>query len=248
MFSGPLQLTLFAALIAAHLLADFVLQTERDVVRKTRLAVLLKHVAIVAVVGYLLAGDWRRWEIPLALAVTHGLIDRAKQAWFAPASERGFFADQLAHLGVVALLAASVPRLLSFRPFWEGPWQEGYHRLMVVAAGAVAAVWVSGVLVQFVVRPFRDDPGEEGAALERGFERGGLTIGRLERALIFVLVLAGHGGAVGFLAAAKSVFRFGDLADSAERARAEYILIGTLASFLFGLVVAFATRALLGAG
>lgn len=37
--------------------------------------------------------------------------------------------------------------------------------------------------------------------------------------------------AVGFLLAAKSVFRFGDLRDDQDRKRTEYVLIGTLLSF-----------------
>jgi hypothetical protein len=37
--------------------------------------------------------------------------------------------------------------------------------------------------------------------------------------------------AVGFLLAAKSVFRFGDLKDDHDRMRTEYVLIGTLLSF-----------------
>ena len=36
---------------------------------------------------------------------------------------------------------------------------------------------------------------------------------------------------VGFLLAAKSVFRFGDLNRSDDRKRTEYVLIGTLVSF-----------------
>jgi hypothetical protein len=37
--------------------------------------------------------------------------------------------------------------------------------------------------------------------------------------------------AIGFLIAAKSVFRFGDLSQSKDRKLTEYILIGTLLSF-----------------
>ncbi|MFV0501856.1 MAG: hypothetical protein ACK5MH_09735 [Bacteroidales bacterium] len=36
---------------------------------------------------------------------------------------------------------------------------------------------------------------------------------------------------IGFLLAAKSIFRFGDLKDSKDRKLTEYILIGTLLSF-----------------
>jgi hypothetical protein len=69
----------------------------------------------------------------------------------------------------------------------------------------------------------------------------GKYIGILERLFVFVFVVTGQWQAVGFLLAAKSVFRFGDLKESKDRKLTEYILIGTLLSFgmaiLTGLVV-----------
>ena len=47
----------------------------------------------------------------------------------------------------------------------------------------------------------------------------------------FVFVLSGHWEGIGFLIAAKSVFRFVDLRESKDRKLTEYILIGTLLSF-----------------
>jgi hypothetical protein len=44
------------------------------------------------------------------------------------------------------------------------------------------------------------------------------------------------------LIAAKSIFRFGELKDSENRKEAEYILIGTFASFLFALVISLLIR------
>jgi len=49
-------------------------------------------------------------------------------------------------------------------------------------------------------------------------------------------VVSGHWEAIGFLVAAKSVFRFGDLKDSGNRKLTEYILIGTLLSFGIAIV------------
>jgi hypothetical protein len=59
----------------------------------------------------------------------------------------------------------------------------------------------------------------------------GKYIGILERLLVFTFVVLGHWEAIGFLVAAKSVFRFGDLKESGNRKLTEYILIGTLLSF-----------------
>ena len=48
---------------------------------------------------------------------------------------------------------------------------------------------------------------------------------------VFVFIITNHWEAIGFLLAAKSVFRFGDLTSSKDRKLTEYILIETLLSF-----------------
>jgi hypothetical protein len=47
---------------------------------------------------------------------------------------------------------------------------------------------------------------------------------------------------VGFLIAAKSVFRFGDLKESKDRKLTEYILVGTLVSFGLAIFTALVTQ------
>jgi len=59
----------------------------------------------------------------------------------------------------------------------------------------------------------------------------GQWIGYIERILILTFVLIGSIEGVGFLLAAKSVFRFGELNKAEEIRTTEYVLIGTLASF-----------------
>jgi ABC-type proline/glycine betaine transport system permease subunit len=81
--------------------------------------------------------------------------------------------------------------------------------------------------------------------LARKLKDGGKIIGYLERSLIYLFVLVDQPSAIGFLIAAKSVFRFGEIRQGTNRMEAEYILIGTLLSFLFGLVVSFSVQKLL---
>jgi len=61
----------------------------------------------------------------------------------------------------------------------------------------------------------------------------------LERTLVLVFVLTNNLEGVAFAAAAKSIFRIGDLTDQNNRLNAEYILIGTLRSFTYAVIVAF---------
>lgn len=72
-------------------------------------------------------------------------------------------------------------------------------------------------------------------------DRAGHVIGILERLLIYLLILHGEIGAIGFLVAAKSILRIGD-----ERKNTEYVIIGTLASFSWAVLVTLAVKGLLG--
>jgi hypothetical protein len=74
----------------------------------------------------------------------------------------------------------------------------------------------------------------------------GKIIGYLERLMVLTFILSHHWEAVGFLLAAKSVFRFGDLKESHDRKLTEYVLIGTLLSFGIALAVSLITAMLLG--
>ncbi|MGE5498727.1 MAG: hypothetical protein ACM3Q2_11680, partial [Syntrophothermus sp.] len=65
----------------------------------------------------------------------------------------------------------------------------------------------------------------------KGLKSAGKWIGIIERFLVFTFIIAGQFSGVGFLLAAKSVFRFGDLRDSSIHMKTEYIIIGTLFSF-----------------
>lgn len=67
----------------------------------------------------------------------------------------------------------------------------------------------------------------------------------LERLLILLFVLIGQWAGVGFLLAAKSIFRFGDLNEAQDRKLTEYIMIGTLLSFGIAMLGALVLRWLL---
>lgn len=66
----------------------------------------------------------------------------------------------------------------------------------------------------------------------------GWYIGVLERLFVFTFVVLNYWAGIGFLLAAKSVFRFGDLSRAKDRKLTEYILIGTLISFGLAILAA----------
>jgi hypothetical protein len=247
---------IFIPLLAAHVLGDFLLQNDDWVRRKQYFPVLLKHVLVLGALSYLLVGILRAWEMTLVVILSHGLIDAIKTR-----SKRDnllvFSLDQFVHILILILVAALVVQweLYPGEGLWLRWFGGGYLDVLVLFTGAVLSTYVGGFVVGYGVKPFLDaiqardahaeEKGDVGGVGARGFEEGGRVIGYLERALIFILVLVNQAGAIGFLIAAKSVLRFGELRERENRMEAEYIIIGTLFSFTYGLAIAFLTRRLL---
>ncbi len=221
----------FAALLFAHAMADFVLQSAWMVAHKRRPLAMLAHIGVVGACA--LAALGTAAPVLLGLMALHLAIDAAKTL----SGLRGlgpFLADQAAHLISLGAIAALCPTL------WQGGlWSSlppALPALMALAAGMILAVRAGGFAVGFLMEPWA-------AASPQGLPNGGRMIGALERGLIFLLVLTGQAGGIGFLIAAKSVLRFGAISD--DRSVSEYVIIGTLASFGWAIAVAVLTQALM---
>ena len=61
---------------------------------------------------------------------------------------------------------------------------------------------------------------------------------------VFTFILLNQLPAIGFLLAAKSVFRFGDLRQSDDKKLTEYVMLGTLSSFAITIAVGLAVSAI----
>lgn len=96
----------------------------------------------------------------------------------------------------------------------------------------------ASVIIKIFISQWANNTGEQQG---ESLEQAGNYIGILERLLVMTFVISGHWNAIGFLVAAKSVFRFGDLKDSKNRKLTEYILIGTLTSFGLAMITGIIT-------
>lgn len=223
----------FAALLLAHLAADFVLQTSGMVERKREPLIFLAHIVIVLVLSLLALGGAP--ITALAVAVAHLAIDAVKTF----ATRNGFAAfigDQAAHTLTLAAAALIWPEAFS-SGVW-GRWTEALLIPALVASGAITTVLAGGHAVGLLMRPYKEN------ALPEGLPDAGRLIGQLERSLIFLLVLTDQTVGIGFLIAAKSILRFD--AASKEQKASEYVIIGTLASFSWAIACASATLGLIG--
>jgi hypothetical protein len=93
-----------------------------------------------------------------------------------------------------------------------------------------------GFLIEKLTRRWREELNNLTTKLI-GLKDAGTWIGYVERTIILTFMLIGQYSAIGFLIAAKSIFRFsGKMENEKDRMQAEYILIGTLISFLFAIL------------
>jgi len=255
----PEAARLLLALLCAHFFVDFVLQTDREAraVERLERGVIARHAALhaiaPAVVAFPLPGVWLP-GFAIAIGVSHGVIDAFKslvlRALCAAPTQRPvarwltvFAVDQLLHVAVIAALVRLIPAG-AIDPWWMWDAATGIKSgLLVVVLGFLLSVPVGGVVIGRMTMPFDHQirlRGWKTGDKTGGLRDGGRTIGLLERTVIYFLVVSGNPGGVGFLIAAKSIFRFGELRDRANRMEAEYFLIGTLMSFAWAVAVSVA--------
>jgi hypothetical protein len=233
---------LLAQLLLAHLIGDFLLQpgtwVEEKELRKARSPKLYFHVFIHFVLLMLIVADLGFWLYALLISALHLAIDMLKlYAQKKQNKRRWFFIDQGLHL--LVLLAAwwlyAQPGGFDFVQFGpEAIW---------LALAVVFLTTPVAVIMQVVLSNFSPERSKN-----TSLANAGKYIGMLERLLILVFVLIGQWAGVGFLLAAKSIFRFGDLKEAQDRKLTEYIMIGTLMSFSISIGSALLLQCLLGKG
>lgn len=240
---------LLIMLLLAHLLGDFILQPTALLKKKKQVLWNALHSLIQGALAYLLLASWNEWLVPVLVTVSHFLIDLGKQR-LKRNSLAIFLIDQLLHLTIIALATwlLLIPKGVSI---W---WFTFLPPVAVKVAACIAVIIlllpVGGIMIGLFVQPYqqqiKDHYRNEKKKPIEGLANGGKIIGWLERALIFIFVLAGQFAGIGFLVAAKSIFRFGEFKESENRKEAEYIIIGTFASFLYAILISLVLKWTLG--
>jgi len=228
------------SLLAAHVLGDFVFQTDTMSRQKRNLLVLLGHVLIVTALSLLLLGNLHG-PIVLTLFALHLLIDAIK-VYLVGDTLPSFLLDQGLHLLVILVLAAIFPGAFS-DGWWpillSGDQLPVFLRGLALLTGLVLAIPAGGILVGKATQPLMAEL--DGGTLS-GLASGGRLIGYLERGLVLLFMLINEPTGIGFLIATKSILRFGEIKDHGQRKVAEYIIIGTFLSFGWALLIAVLTR------
>ncbi len=226
-------------LIVAHFIADFLFQkesrAEQRFEKKWKSGWLYVHGALAGVFAYILAGFWSAIWLPFVIFISHVLRDGLKSK--GEDTARFFLLDQAGHLIIIfgcwiLLIHGNILNIFTFLAtctenvgFWA------------VILSYIIVVWPAGVWIGKITKPWREEIKEA----TQGLEKAGLWIGRLERVLILTFVLLGHFEAIGFLIAAKSILRFGEIRTPDCRKEAEYIIVGTMISFVIAIILGILT-------
>ena len=120
-------------------------------------------------------------------------------------------------------------------------WNLSKETLLVNTPFILGAVFVTipcSVIVKSLISNWTPVTPSIESTQSESLVNAGHYIGLLERLLVYIFIVTGHWEGVGFMIAAKSVFRFSDLAQARQRKLTEYVLIGTLLSFGLSVVSA----------
>jgi Protein of unknown function (DUF3307) len=227
----------FVKLLLAHLLGDFLLQPNSWVLdkehKKQKSIFLYIHSILHGVLAWILIAEIRFGWWALLLAVLHGFIDFLKLNFQKNETKRSWFAvDQVLHLCVIALITSFYKNLtIDIKVFDNSFW--------VMITGILFLTKPTSLLIKNMISIWTPENAIENNS---SLQNAGNYIGVLERLLIFCFLITNHFEAIGFLLAAKSIFRFGDLKEATDRKLTEYVLIGTLLSFGIAIIVAFITQ------
>lgn len=258
-----MRLLLFVILM--HFFSDFVLQSdqlaskkESFYLRNKKLFVadnpILIHGMIVFVslqVLILFFSSWYKLFMLSALvSITHIILDHYKSLQNKKMTRKMglFLLDQGIHIGSIFLLCSFfdiqesskyIPLFGSYKTIENnGEWWIPYvpTRIVIMMIVIIVFSYVAGYLISYILDNLKVARKVDKApkrALTDNEKNIGLKIGLIERLLVIIFVAAGQYGALGLILAGKSLARYEDLKD---KAFAEYYLLGTLLSFLFGII------------
>ena len=265
------MINLFLRLFAAHLVADFFLQFDCINKGKYRRGIsgfsfLFLHGFIHAIVTYLFLAQWDNWFIPLFIFITHMLTDWAKVVFtnrFCAKPQNGrvvpFLLDQFLHVSFLILVVCCYYWMWGQFPTSKVFFAtDSCNKYWLVAISYLLVLKPSGLLIAMFTKRWQDaihknDDSRQKAAIgadgqpktDGSLAQAGAWIGYCERVIALSFILMHNLQGIGFLLAAKSIFRFGNLKEGQETKMTEYVLLGSLFSMAIATIVGIVTSELM---
>ena len=230
---------LMIKLILAHLIGDFLFQPDSWVEdkknKKIKSKYLYYHIGI-HFIALLILLQFEFIAASILIVISHFIIDLIKIYLTNDKNARLLFiVDQIMHLLIILGV------VYYYAPFTIDLEQIYAPHILLFITFLILITYVFSVIIKQLIAPWDAEINND----KKSIDGAGKYIGILERLLVFTFVLLGIWSAVGFLIAAKSVFRFGDLTSGKDRKLTEYVLIGTLLSFGSAILAGIVYKALL---
>jgi len=234
-------------LLLAHILTDFVFQPDSWVEKKNSSGIksifFWMHTFIAGLTTYLVLHNWSMIMPAVIIFISHAVIDFWKIMRMKHSSKQSqrrlFFEDQLLHLIVIVLLwLYLINGYGEILPFVEGVL--GDVQVMAVITSLIFITQPAGVIIGKITEPL-----SKKISTDDSLKRAGMYIGVTERMLVFIFVLLGRYSVIGFLIAGKSILSITKDGETNARKKTEYVLIGTLISFIVAVSAGLLVKSIL---
>ena len=230
----------FIKLFLAHIIGDFILQptswVEDKEAKKEKSKYLYFHILLHFAIIMLFVAETKFVIYGIVLVVFHGIIDLAKLHFQKKKTKRiWFLLDQVLHIISIVIVATVYLKLKFDSSFFT-------TNFWIIITALVLITKPTSIIIKNIISIWTPENKDK---KDSSLQNAGNFIGILERLFVFYFVLTNHIEAIGFLLAAKSIFRFGDLKEAKDRKLTEYVLIGTLLSFGIAFLLAIVVNYLL---
>ena len=239
------MLTLSLQLVLAHFIGDFLFQPNEWVddkkLKKIKSKYLYYHILVHFALLLAITEFKKQYLIGIVfISISHYVIDCIKlYVENKKTKKTSFFIDQVLHLAIIAIIVNQYqPYIINFEWLYQ-------TKTLALATTLLFTTYVTAIVLKIVLakwNPNTNNSEEKNNTNKKAGDdetnNAGKYIGILERLFIFFFVVINFWQGIGFLLAAKSIFRFGDLKEKKDVKLTEYILIGTLLSFGIGIMSA----------
>ncbi|WP_083634638.1 DUF3307 domain-containing protein [Saccharicrinis aurantiacus] len=215
-----MNIVILIQLLLAHILVDFVFQTDSWVEKKNNGGIksfaFWSHVLLTGLLTYLFLQQWNNWWVPLIIIVSHAgadywkveqekklkrdnnLVENDSSLNDQQKKERlksgtlNFFIDQTIHIAVLIVLWLVMENGFNkLQPFLQHILTD--KKMVSMLTSFIVVTWPVGIVIGKITEPFRKEFNTDDS-----LSRAGQYIGSFERILVLVFILIGQYAAIGF--------------------------------------------------
>ncbi|BDD40787.1 DUF3307 domain-containing protein [Streptococcus ruminantium] len=233
-----IQEPVLVALLIAHFLSDFTLQSQRLAdAKKREFTAFAIHLLLVAFPLFILTilTPNQNGDLFFQIWLSHAAIDYLKyflnkHHWIKSSWEPvAFLLDQFLHISCIFILYQTIGVNVATHSFWNSSAFLLVRILFIILLTKPVNIIFKLFFSKYQVQV------EEVEANQSTISGAGALIGQLERLIMGIFLLLGQFTAIGLVFTAKSIARYDKI--SKNQAFAEYYLIGSLFSIISVLIV-----------